>query len=296
MQPATLPWRPDDAHKGVFGTVGILGGQWTDTDIMIGAPSLAARAAFRSGCGRVVVVGPSKVVGPCVQMCSSATGCVLPLDQAHEVDPIGAADRVRMLDASLQAWVIGPGVGTPPWLDGMINALITGSGPPLVLDADALRCLARLEPSALLACQRALVLTPHPGEFDRLAEAWSLPISGGDQVYRVGAASAMAAACGAVVVLKGHQTVVADGEGHTWICDAGGPELATAGTGDFLAGLVAGLIAQRQDQDVASIVCLGVALHAEAGGWWRSQYGDRGMLAEELADAVPEVLKRRRMR
>ena len=293
MQPAPLPSRPHDAHKGVFGTVGIIGGRWTETEIMLGAPALAARAAFRSGCGRVVVVGPAAVVSPCLQMCSSATGVVLPLNDEAEIEADRALGQIRQWDTSVHAWAIGPGLGAPSWACAIVRDLFMQSGPPLVLDADGLGFLTTMDPQMVGESCRSCILTPHPGEFDRLAQAWSLPVCGTNPGSRIEAATALAVACGSVVVLKGHRTVVADGHGDHWVCDAGGPELASGGTGDVLAGVIASLIAQGVPAELADTVCLGVDLHAAAGAFWRSQHGDRGILAMELADVMPEVIQQR---
>jgi len=293
MNPAPLPPRPPDAHKGVFGMVCVVGGQCDDDAIMIGAPALAARAALRSGCGRVVIAADGAVAENCLQLCPSATGHPLALDSDGGVHEQQAIESVRRLDTQVQSLLIGPGLGTKPWVAGLVNTVLDTPGPPLVIDADALTVLACGEAPSLDATRRSVVLTPHPGEFDSLAQAWSLPLAGETSETRTAAAVAMAQRCGCVVVLKGHGTVVADSSGDHWCCAQGGPELATAGTGDVLAGLIAGLAAQQPDADTASLTCLAVECHAAAGAHWRTQHGDRGMLAQELADAIPEVIRLR---
>ncbi|MDP7070277.1 MAG: NAD(P)H-hydrate dehydratase [Phycisphaerales bacterium] len=292
-----LPPRPADGHKGTFGTVGIVGGcnergpsvcdpPGSSGTMMIGAPALAARAALRCGCGRVIIGAARSILAPILTCCHSATGWPLTMDEEPLSDG-SVVPRVLELDRQVQTLAVGPGFGIKRTVSGgIVRELLSRPGAPLVLDADALHGMAQAQPSGRL---RDVVLTPHPGEFRVLAEAYSTGDAGVDDESRRAAAIELAAATEAVVVLKGHGTVVATRDG-AWTCPTGGVELAVPGSGDVLTGVLASVLAQqvaRGDLDVVGAARLAVTLHANAGAVWREAHGDRGMLAEELADALP---------
>jgi NAD(P)H-hydrate epimerase len=176
---------------------------------------------------------------------------------------------------------------------------------PVVIDADALNAVAAT-PNVQLDLRASTVLTPHLGEFRRLARALCLDEDPTEASQRRLAAEALSRRLGCVTVLKGHGTVVSDGL-TAWECSAGGPVLATAGSGDVLTGLLAGLIAQfappaapaalraasappRSGGGVLSLFdCarLAVEIHARAADRWAVGHGDAGMLATDLLDALP---------
>ena len=281
-----IPERPADGHKGTFGTVGIVGGQDTMGLTMVGAPALAARAALRIGCGRVMIASPRSVMPAVLGACLSATGVSLPQDESGELAK-AAVEHVATLDGLVQAIAVGPGLGRGAASARLVSHLFTTSGPPLVLDADALHCLATLNLSS--PPNRSVIVTPHLGEFAVLARALGLPVPNAEVASRQGAACMLAERLGVVVVLKGHGTVVADGSGE-WTCDEGGVELAVPGSGDVLTGVLAGLLAQSAASggrvDVTAASQLAVTLHARAGARWRDEHGTRGLLAEELPNLV----------
>jgi NAD(P)H-hydrate epimerase len=276
------PERPTEAHKGSFGTVIVLGGSWT----MPGAPAIAARAALRSGAGLVKIGTWAEALATCLTIEPGATGMALPEDGHQLADALDRADP-----AQRAVLAVGPGLGQSSEAMGLLKAALRGPR-AVVLDADGLTLLA--ETGRWHQRDAApLVLTPHPGEFRRLAEAIGITASATEPAARAEAATALAQAHHAVVALKGHRTVVSDGQG-IYLNDTGGPAMSTAGSGDVLTGLIAALIGQGMG--LAEATVLGVHVHGLAGDWWSEQHGPAGMLARELADAIPPALSRVRAR
>jgi hydroxyethylthiazole kinase-like uncharacterized protein yjeF len=237
---------------------------------MRGAGRLAAMAALRAGAGLVTLA------------------CEGPADSIGAPDPI----MTRGLDGALggllegkAAIVIGPGLGT----GGRAGALVAealASGLPVVADADALNLLAVSGVEALAGAAGPVVITPHPGEAARLLGA-SVPEVEGD---RLAAARALAGRTHAVVALKGARTVVCDGtlgDDHCAINPTGGPALATAGSGDVLAGTIGALLAQGLAAGDAARA--GVYVHGAAGDALSSGSG-RGAIASDLLVAIAEAI------
>lgn len=226
--------RDPNSHKGTFGRVLVLGG----SPGLPGAVALAAEAASRAGTG-LVYLGVGESVAPqTLAAVSEALLTALP-----ENNPAQLSQMLEQLINGKQVVAIGPGAGRSPWLDQALNQALAQS-PSLVIDADGLNAVARdLDHYLPLLHQRRAegrtwpVLTPHPGEFSRLAPDldWS---------DRQTAASTLASRLDAVVLLKGASTVIADPDGKVWINPTGNPGLAKGGSGDVLCGLIAGLMAQ----------------------------------------------------
>ena len=271
-----LPRRSAHGHKRSFGECLVFAGSGG----AVGAAALVANAALRSGCGSVAVAASAQVLPHILGLAPCAVGEIL------------AGDPRSILDAWLQAHrrvvlAAGPGldpVGTGPEL---VPALIAANA-PLVLDATALRLLARCtaEPGER---SQPLVLTPHPGEYRDLATAFALdPDAATDEARRPGAAVRLAERCRAVVVLKGAATVVSDGQ-RWWRQGGGGnAALATAGSGDVLTGMITGLIGQGLEAYQAAR--LAVHLHAEMGAAWARDHGPRGLLASDLPGRIPAAM------
>ncbi len=256
-----LRWpRPGD-HKYSRGHAVIAGG-----GEMTGAARLAARAAMRIGAGMVSVLCPPEA------RAVYAADLVGPLVVAA---PDAAAFAAYLDDPRRTAALVGPGAGVSDGpRDRALGAL--GLGKPTVLDADALTAFAG-EPETLFAAVGAapVVLTPHEGEFARLFAV------AGDKVSRTRAAAAQS---GAVVLLKGADTVIAAPDGRTAINANAPPDLATAGAGDVLAGLVLGFLAQRLPPFEAA--CAAAWIHGAAAASFGS-----GLIAEDLPALVPAVLQ-----
>ncbi|MEM1418652.1 MAG: NAD(P)H-hydrate dehydratase, partial [Myxococcota bacterium] len=260
-----LPPRSGDAHKGRAGHLLVLGGV-AETS---GAARLSARGALRAGAGRVTL-GRRGPAAPSAlpELMSAATPT---LDAARE-----ALQR-------MQAGVLGPGFGLDEAGRALALALARDAELPLVLDADALTALADAGGLEALRGAAPRVLTPHPGEASRLLGVPTAEV----QADRHGAARELARRSVQVVALKGAGTVVAGPEGDEHVVLRGTPALAVAGSGDVLAGVVGACLAQGLDPLEATSAA--VWLHAAAGE--RAAEGaDRGILAGEVADALPRVL------
>jgi hydroxyethylthiazole kinase-like uncharacterized protein yjeF len=251
--------RRRDTHKGTYGNVAVVGGGRG----MVGAALLAARAALHLGAGRVYV---------------DALGA-----PELSVDPLQPELMFRaaaQLD-DLQALVVGCGLGTDAAARAAC-ALALSRAVPLVLDADALNLVAADAAlrTALAARTAPTVLTPHPLEAARLLGTGAAEV----QRDRLGAARALARQSAAIVLLKGAGSVVAAADGRSAINPTGSPALATAGTGDVLAGMLGALLAQGHDAWTAT---LGAAwLHGRAG-----EYGDAGLVASAVAPRAAEALR-----
>ena len=285
----SLPSRPDGGHKGTFGTILIVGGQCGRGSVMLGAPVLAAFGALRSGAGRVVLAMPEPLLHEALSLVPSATGCPLQVDGDGVIDADAARSRLDSLVEDVQAIAVGPGLGRSEASRDVVASLLRGEGAPLVVDADALNALAD-RPGMLDQVGRRCVFTPHPGEYSRLAAALDLRPYAADDASRREAASSLARRVAGVVALKGAGTVVSDG-GRDWTCDSGSVVLAVPGSGDVLTGVVASLLGQHRDADPAELAAFAVRLHARAGLRWEERHGNAGMLAAELADELPMVLR-----
>ena len=255
---ATLPKRPRESHKGSNGRVLIVGGG----PGMPGALRLAGEAALRVGAGLVRVAGATENL---VAVTATRPELIyLPVSSATSLDePMRGADVLA----------IGPGLGTSDWAQRLWSAALA-AGVPTVADADALNLLA-LNPAKLPA---SWVITPHPGEAARLLGTDTAAV----QADRLGAARELHSRFGAVTVLKGAGTLIAwgaDGATEIAICERGNPGMATAGMGDVLTGVIAGLRAQSGDS--AQAARIGVLVHSLAGDS-AARGGQRGLLASDV--------------
>ena len=275
-----LPARPDDAHKGTFGSVLVLGGCAT----MIGAPALAASGALRGGAGLVKIATDPAVLPFAITIQPGATGIALPDDPEGIIAALDAADPGHRA-----VLAVGPGLGRRPAAPRLVERLVRGPR-RLVLDADGLNALADGRPRRHQP-EPPLVLTPHPGEFRRLAEAAGITHDPLDPAQRPLAAAAMATVHHAVVVLKGRHSIVSDGP-DVYVNRTGNPALATAGTGDVLTGLIAALLAQGMATFDAAV--LGTHLHGAAADLWLDRHGPSGLTARDLAALLPDACRAHR--
>lgn len=279
--------RPADSHKGRNGRVAILAGSRG----MSGAALLAGRGALRGGAGLVQVAAPRSVQ----PILAAAEPCLMtrPLDE----DGFGCLS-LRACDAlpDLLGWAnvmaAGPGLGVGDGVAGVIDVLLVAAQVPIVLDADALNVLAR-RPNWWTARGAApLVLTPHPGEFERLARGAGASAGAATAQSavetRVEQAVAFASKTGCVVVLKGYQTVVAAAD-RCFVNETGNPGMATGGMGDVLTGLIAALIGQGLAPFDAAV--LATHVHGAAADECARRIGPIGYLAREVADALPAALE-----
>ncbi len=279
--PVAIPARPADGHKGTFGRVAVVAGSGAFT----GAPFLAATAALRGGAGQVRLVVGSSIHAILAVKVTEVEVSPVPESAPGALGPESFEAIARTLADWATVAVVGPGLGRHPATSRLV-ALLSRTALPLVLDADALNALA--EDEAVLGHLgedgRARVLTPHPGEMSRLVRQ---PIEA-VQSNRLALALDAARRWGSVVVLKGANTIVASPDGRSSVDPHAVPALATGGTGDVLAGLVAALLAQGSDPFQAAVT--GVYVHAAAGR--RAARGLRsGLLATELLPVIPEVMQ-----
>jgi hydroxyethylthiazole kinase-like uncharacterized protein yjeF len=267
--PEVLRRTRHNLHKGSFGTLAIVGGD----DGMVGAPLLAGRAALHLGAGKVWV-----------GLCASTPPAV---DWSQPELMLRPARTV--LDAGADAMVIGPGLGTGDAARAHVAHALRLEI-PLVIDADALNLIARDGELASGVTARAAptVLTPHPAEAARL----SATTVGAIQSDRLDAALSLSAAMKAVVVLKGAGSVVAYPDGRFAINSSGNAALASAGTGDVLAGMIGSLLAQGVSLDAA--VAIGVCLHGAAADTLVAEgVGPLGVTASELAPMARRLINLR---
>jgi len=288
---ALLPERPKRGHKGSFGKVLVIAGSLD----YAGAALLVCRAAGRAGAGLVTLAVPESLQPLFAAKVVEATTMALPEDDVEEVDP--EPSIARILDHDHDAIVVGPGLRPGLATAELVRQLLAvpaDETPPIVLDAEALRSLATLE-RWWEGDRRLGVMTPHSGEFERLrAGSGHDPGEDGDLVdddaARAAAAKDAAAEWGQVVVLKGAKTVIAAPDGSVAIAPFENPALASGGTGDVLAGTIGSLLAQKLTPFAAAR--LGVYLHGLAGDAIRERFGDSGLLASDLPEAIAIARKR----
>jgi NAD(P)H-hydrate epimerase len=280
-----LPTRPLVANKGTFGRVMVIAGSVNYT----GAAYLSCSAAMRVGAGLVTLAVPASLQPVLASKLVEATYLPLHETTPGELSPEGV-EVVRGEIGNYNTLLIGCGLGQSESVKRLVGSILLEgdmSLPQLVIDADALNILSgtsewwkKLKGNA--------VLTPHPGEMARLLNTTVEKV----QADRVKIAEKAAKEWGKTVVLKGACTVVASPDGRTEISPLANPGLASAGTGDVLAGAIAGLAAQGLATADAA-VC-GVHLHGQAGEAVRERIGDTGMIAGDLLPELPVVIKRLR--
>ena len=299
-----LPERPLDAHKGTFGTALIAAGSSNYT----GAALLSGEAAYRVGAGLVTMAIPAMLHSALAGLLPEATWSLLP----HERGVIAreAAEVLKKNFERASALLVGPGFGTEETTQEFMRNLLTkettpkksagrigflqeqgdkkeasaGFLPPMVIDADGLKLLAKIENWHKLLPSPA-VLTPHPGEMAVLTGLTTEEI----QNDRINIATKYTQEWGHVVVLKGAFTVIAAPNGDATVIPVASPALARAGTGDVLAGLIVGLMAQGLDAYDSAVA--GAWVHAQAGLIAADAYGSTAsVLAGDVLEAVPDVM------
>jgi len=277
---AVLPKRPLDANKGTFGKVLVVAGSIN----YIGAAYLACNGAMRVGAGLVTLAIALSLQPILAAKQTEATYLPLPEAQPGTISP-QATTIIRQQCANYDVWLVGCGLGQSQPVVEFVSSLLFSEGlPVLVLDADALNTLARI-PNWWQRLSDKTILTPHPGEMARLAGITVKEV----QSDRVGIAKELARQWHKIVVLKGAYTVVAEPEGQAKISPFANPGLASAGTGDVLAGAIAGLVAQGLS--LYDAAALGAYLHGKAGERVKNIMGDAGMVASDLLPVLPLVIK-----
>jgi NAD(P)H-hydrate epimerase len=303
-----LPARPSAAHKGTFGKALVVAGSVNYT----GAAYLAAGSATRVGTGLVTLAPPQAIYPIVAARLTEATYLLLPHDMG-----VLAPGAVKVLSEKVEdydALLLGPGFGQEKPTEEFLSQLLGGQKavskrrlgfsldedsvadkaslgairlPPLIVDADGLNLLAKVE-DWWRQLPPETVLTPHPGEMARLVGCQTNEV----QADRIGCATEMAAKWGHVVVLKGAFTLVAGPDGKAIVLPFANPAMATAGSGDVLAGAIVGMRAQGLPPFEAALV--GAYLHGLAGELARDALGDAGVVAGDLMGMLPLSIRRLR--
>lgn len=289
-----LPVRPPRGHKGTFGRVLVVAGSRG----MAGAALLAAQGAQRVGAGLVQLAGPEQLSDVFAVGVPEAVG--LPLPQKHDTVAASAAGRIEAALEHASVLVIGPGLGRSDEVRVLVPRVVAAAqaaGVPAVVDADGLNALAdgaleRMGTDRGGTGEPGLVLTPHPGEMARLCGAAVADVAARPLEF----AAEYARRWGAVVVLKGAPTVIADPRGDVYINSTGSAALASGGTGDVLAGVIGGLMAQGAAPVQAAVA--GAFLHGAAGDLGFADDGDTrafrphlaGLTAGDVARRLPHAL------
>lgn len=276
-----LPARPASGHKGSFGHLLVVGGSPGKS----GAPCLAALGGVKAGAGLVTAALPQGLNLVAEMKLTAAMSQPLPQTSQGGL-ALEALPELERLATVRQALVLGPGLGREDESLELAQRLMARAPCPLVVDADGLYALAGLwgQPGALASGQA--VITPHPGEAARLLGCPTAQV----QADRLAAARQLARMSGAVAVLKGARTVVAEPEGLVWVNPTGNALLASGGSGDVLAGLIGGLLAQGASPTAAALA--GVYVHGLAAQLAARDFGLRGLAAEELVEYLPAAFAR----
>jgi NAD(P)H-hydrate epimerase len=272
--------RAAEAHKGSYGHVLLVAGSLGKT----GAAVLAGQAALRGGAGLVTIATPEPVLPIIAGSQAEYMTEGLPATSAGTLAAAGVrSGRYAELLRGRTVLAIGPGVGQHPETQEFIRGVVAETELPMVLDADGLNAFAGCGDSLANKKTRFLVVTPHPGEMARLLGSSTAQV----QQDRVKTAGDAAKRWNAYVVLKGFHTILASPSGHVFVNTTGNPALAKGGSGDVLTGLLGALIAQFGTEDLLRIVALGAYLHGCAADLLSEQSDASGVLAGEVAQAIP---------
>ena len=253
-------------HKGTYGHVAVIAGSPGRS----GAAVMCARGAIRTGAGLVSV------------MTDAETARLVHAGSVESMTHSGTDLHAFLQNKS--AVLIGPGLADDDASYDKVRAILDTVELPTIIDASALNAFAAraadLNPRKL-----PRVITPHPGELARLLDTDTKSIN----ADRIAAAREAARVTGCVVVLKGHQSLVAEPDGHIYVNPTGNPGMATGGMGDVLAGMIAALLAR--DTDPLDAACAAVYLHGLAGDLLKDEFGDTGLSAMDLADRIPRAIQ-----
>lgn len=268
-----LPRRKADTHKGDYGKILLLCGSRGYT----GAAALAAKAALRTGAGLVYLGVPESIYA--IEASKLDEPVVFPLPDREGMYAMEAADEVKMRLSSMDAVLIGPGMGQSEGTFEMVKTVLKEFTGPVVLDADGINVLSQHK-DILRGRTSPTILTPHFGEYDRF---------GGDtSLSRAEGAAGLAKDTGAIVVLKGHKTLITNGE-VIYENTTGNPGMAVGGSGDVLAGVITSLLGQGAAPLLAAAA--GVWLHGAAGDICAKRIGQYGTLPSDMIDTLPRLLK-----
>ncbi len=275
--------RPVDGHKGLFGKILIVGGSVGFS----GAPSLAGKGALRSGAGLVRVAVPQSVLS----IVASLESCYTTIPLAEDADGRISSDAVGILaEHAKQNDVVafGPGIGVGAGVKDILLHLMGMEGLKIIVDADGLNTLALCSGAGgwIEKKKASVILTPHPGEMQRL---WKSLFRGKMPEERVAQAAGLAEHTNTIVVLKGAATVITDGK-KVYVNTTGNAGMATAGAGDVLTGVIAA--AAGQGLNLFDAAVLGVYIHGLAGDLAVKEKGQVGLIATDIINFLPAAFLR----
>ena len=277
--------RPRASNKGSFGHVLVLGGSLGKA----GAAAMAGMAVLRAGAGLSTVATAKSVMATVAGFHPELMTEALDETDAGSISIRALQQgRVDALAKGKTVLAVGPGISRDPETAELVRDVVKKYKLPIVLDADGLNAFENRS-AELKNRAGALVITPHPGEMARLIGS-TIPAVQHD---RLNVARTFAREHEAIVVLKGHRTLIAQPDGTVWVNTTGNPGMATGGTGDILTGMVAGLIAQNPDR-IADAVIAAVHLHGLAGDVACESMGEQSLVATDLLTALPEAFRRTR--
>lgn len=274
-----LPPRKQYSHKGDYGRALLIGGSRG----MSGAVGLAGLATLRSGAGLVKLAVPDVCLDLVASFEPAYMTVPLPNDTAGRIALLAEQELPSLIEAAT-CLACGPGLGRSSDLDQLVAKLYTSVAKPMVIDADALNALAA-QAGVLEQPGGPRILTPHPGEFRRLVQADSQDDSTNSLEEQ---AVDLANRCGIVVVLKGHQTLITDGQMREQNA-TGNPGMATGGSGDVLTGVITALVCQGLAPLDAAV--FGTYVHGLAGDLAAAELGEVSLIASDLIDFLPAAFQ-----
>jgi len=270
-----LPSRGQQAHKYSAGMVLVIGGSSTFS----GAPMLAACAAARAGAGYVACAVPEQIQSILSTSMIEIPAIGLPQSSDGGLDSDASLSMIHPWLQKANSVVIGPGLGRHPATELFIHSILQTTSAPLVVDADALPVAIPLLRSS--EHMRDWILTPHAGEFIQMTGEH-------DVLDRLESAHQWSSIWNCTLVLKGNPTIISHKNKHAVICSTGNPALATAGTGDILAGLCGGMLAQGCDTRSAAIIACHIG--GQSADLYARHHNSGTMIAEDMYDGVVESL------
>lgn len=273
-----LPERSADGNKGTFGRVLVIAG----SEGMSGAAYFSALAAYRMGAGLVkILTVPGNRVILQTQLPEAMVAVYDP--QMAEINEESFRDEIEKQCDWADAIVMGPGLGREPYVETLVESVLSHAYVPIVLDADGLNTVAE-HPGLTRYFTENIIVTPHMGEMARLTGKTVAEL----KADAVSAARAYSSKTGAVCVMKDAATVIADKDGEVYVNGSGCSAMAKGGSGDVLTGVIGALLAQGMDIGAAAVY--GVYLHGLAGERAACRQNSRSLLAHEIADALQEIL------
>lgn len=274
-----LPPRKPDSHKGTYGRLLVVAGSRG----MSGAAILSATSALRAGAGLVRVAVPveQQPIVAAANPCYMTTA--LPQDNSGRIAS-AAIDSLLEHASWSNVVAIGPGLDQSDEITSIVAAMLTLSRRPLVIDADGLNALAKLPPATWQDRDQPTIVTPHPGEFGRMTGKSSAEIAHD----RAGLAAGYALSRNVVVVLKGHHTIVTDGQ-RAYRNLTGNPGMATGGTGDVLTGIIASFVGMGLSPFDACVI--GTWAHGRAGDLAAQAFCQSSLIATDLVSFLPQALR-----